>query len=373
MKTLFPLTVCKRGKAGNAPAFTLVELLVVIAIIGILIALLLPAVQAAREAARRMQCTNRLKQLGLAFHNYHDSMNSLPTGCISYPAGGSAWFTIFPYIEKGAHAANLMSGGGGPTSDWETITINDFICPSDGSRGRPDVVSYCISYADWTELPQITSFGSHNNRGPGDSLNIGPHRNKRSAIVGGGDIFHGLSYLVDGTSNTIAASERCIGPGGNVQLAKVGVAWDSGGATGVWDLMDSNGKNRDNPQTCLDQASGGRYKAGVVVSDKGCKWWHRGGPLDTGFNTILPPNSPSCLAFDAENGDWGEWARFLGSAGSNHTGGVNALRWDGSVGFVSQNVNCGTTLSTPPPESGISPYGIWGALGSANGGESASL
>ncbi|MDR1382556.1 MAG: DUF1559 domain-containing protein [Planctomycetaceae bacterium] len=81
--------------------FTLVELLVVIAIIGILVALLLPAVQAAREAARRMQCTNHLKQIGLAVHNFHDTQNGLPPSAI-YTQKPSFWGLIYPYLEQQA-------------------------------------------------------------------------------------------------------------------------------------------------------------------------------------------------------------------------------------------------------------------------------
>jgi prepilin-type N-terminal cleavage/methylation domain-containing protein len=103
--------------------FTLVELLVVIAIIGVLIALLLPAVQAAREAARRMQCTNNLKQIGIALHNYHDICDALPA-VSAYPASSSAgkwrcgpsWLvTILPYIEQGSAYSSLVFS---QSTDW---------------------------------------------------------------------------------------------------------------------------------------------------------------------------------------------------------------------------------------------------------------
>src|SRR6056297_3108128 len=102
--------------------FTLVELLVVIAIIGVLVGLLLPAVQSAREAARRMQCSNNLKQLGLAMHNYHSTLNLFPSGVIN-PAGddpngkhgsgapgmGGPWICLMlPYIEQPALHDNFM-------------------------------------------------------------------------------------------------------------------------------------------------------------------------------------------------------------------------------------------------------------------------
>jgi len=129
-------------------AFTLVELLVVIAIIGILIALLLPAVQAAREAARRSQCTNNLKQIGLALHNYHDVQRSFPLGAYTGVGpvyghlSGTNWRTeILPYLEQGALYSKLTFDGSA-FSGWSGLPFSGgnvalsglkldvYLCPS---------------------------------------------------------------------------------------------------------------------------------------------------------------------------------------------------------------------------------------------------
>ena len=121
---------------GHRRGFTLIELLVVIAIIGALIALLLPAVQAAREAGRRVHCTNNLKQLGIAMHHFHDAHDTFARGAWNSPQ--QTWtFSILPYLEEGPlfHAVNVNS----PYYDARNTTVTQatigvFHCPSDPGR-----------------------------------------------------------------------------------------------------------------------------------------------------------------------------------------------------------------------------------------------
>src|SRR5262245_45643432 len=146
--------------AAGRRAFTLVELLVVIAIIGVLVALLLPAVQAAREAARRMQCQNNERQIGIALHNYHDTFLIFP---INYRPRGTTFQTdystwswmqgILPFVEQGNLNSNLTPAAAmaatGNTLASETA-IKTYLCPSDG----------------------LTRAGKINNRSDGNATNF---------------------------------------------------------------------------------------------------------------------------------------------------------------------------------------------------------
>lgn len=184
-------------------AFTLVELLVVIAIIGILVALLLPAVQAARESARRTQCQNNLKQIGLGFHNHHDIYKLLPTGGRDYFSArtfsGSSpeivnrqdwgWmYQILPYIEQG----NLWAETNDPI--LQRTTVATYFCPS---RRPPMVIANTRAMNDFAGNAGLyTSTGY----AWGDGVTGVLVRNNQSPL--------GFHSITDGLSNTVLVGEK---------------------------------------------------------------------------------------------------------------------------------------------------------------------
>ena len=198
-------------------AFTLVELLVVIAIIGVLVAMLLPAVQAAREAARRTQCQNHLKQIGIAFHNHHDTLLTFPSGGtipwagVTYVAGttkpepaaiqGTSWpYQILPYIEQ----TTLHAVTSRPT--LEQSPINGYFCPSRGGP-RKNGVNMLNDYAAATPGDSVDSWdqfwhGEIWTVPTGAKYNGVVTRSRTRGTPGK------MAHVKDGTSNTMVVSEK---------------------------------------------------------------------------------------------------------------------------------------------------------------------
>jgi prepilin-type N-terminal cleavage/methylation domain-containing protein/prepilin-type processing-associated H-X9-DG protein len=338
-------------------AFTLVELLVVIAIIGILVALLLPAVQAAREAARRMSCTNNLKQLGVALHNYHDTFKTFvprkqgTTGTVSNQGRLSGFVGLLSFMEQqplydaiqaGDVANGIPPGGPSAWSGWSVwdnapVTLH---CPSDSSALDPKVsTNYLFSVGD-----TIAS-----NR---DATQVrGLFANRQGCSI---------ADIVDGTSNTIAMSEHlrrnfAIGAQSTVRVTE-------GTATGFGGLAT-------NPAQCLAAGDGRHFLNPAVVKGRQGSRWTDGQVEKVGFTTVLPPNAPSCIDGTNPNGDG---VNTIMPPSSHHPGGVNSLLADGSVRFVTETIDTGD-LGAPSVTQGQSPYGTWGALGSKDGTETISL
>jgi len=372
--------------------FTLVELLVVIAIIGILISLLLPAVQAAREAARRMQCSNNLKQLGLALHTYHDANKTFPAvkcGPSDWVSWGMTSFNIplLPYFEQSALfstiTANSPPASTKGISEDESVCwpncllapepyraiLNTLGCPSDGAaysltpRGSAGT-NYMASFGDapWWFAKE----SSQNNRGffgGGCAYEDGS-----GPISSMRPIYRSIAAMSDGTSNTIMLSEAVRGTVAGGKSIKGNIAAvPSGGQDGACPPSVCAGIPRE-------PGSNSSFAGNAISQTRGISWAD-GRPHILCFQTILPPNSPSCNEGLPNTG----WAGGYYSASSNHTSGVNVSIGDASVQFVSSTINCaragtdGQNSDGKIQPSGASPFGVWGALGSINGGESDSI
>ncbi|MEZ6131006.1 MAG: DUF1559 domain-containing protein [Planctomycetaceae bacterium] len=291
--------------------FTLIELLVVIAIIAILVALLLPAVQQAREAARRTQCKNNLKQIGLALHNYHDANNSLPSGSIvllnaagtTYNGHGWTWHaSILPYIDQapmyaaiqGPQDGGLGSEQGGTTSAKQTLA---------GATVMP--IFWCPSQPDCTLGPQKGGYSPSNYNG-----------NMGTLIGYSGDNCYGGSV-------TNAAGMRA--PGGCMN------------ANGVF-FISSSVRFRD----VIDGLSTTIFVSEVIDSGGDANMLGGGGSdrkhCFSGGADSNPPTEMSEYLIAAESNDpinqYTEEA-----AGSYHVGGAQFALGDGSVRFISENIS----------------------------------
>ncbi len=327
-------------KANDARAFTLIELLVVIAIIGVLIALLLPAVQSAREAGRRLQCVNNLKQIGLAVHNYVESKGVRPFGQGPEPtAGWYGWSTLtmlLPYLDQSPlyNSVNFdIPDGSAPGTDPNTtsqrVAISYFICPSDVDR--------------------LTVPEGHNNyaacTGSSPRMNDGITTGLFGGMYGSGPYVPTtvrLQGITDGLSQTVAFSERVKGIGEWNSAQAADWLTPSGSVVRIDNLPPDPMRvyqicSATDPHAA-DAILSGHYSIG--------SFWHIGTAYGARYNHVMPPNTWSCA------GEHTDWAG-AHTASSRHPSVVNVALADGSVRAVK------STISVP----------VWWALGTRSGGE----
>jgi prepilin-type N-terminal cleavage/methylation domain-containing protein len=247
-------------------AFTLVELLVVIAIIGVLVALLLPAVQAARESARRMQCTNNLKQLGLAAHNYHDTYQAFPPQMMNINTSNDrrwGWGAVtLPYIEQKALYDSLKPDGGQQIPTASTLIggapllrtrVPTHLCPSDNTGVHTN------------QFHPSVAASSNANDWYSKSNYVCNQQIMRYRAGFGGACFR-MAEVTDGTTNTLLLGERRLSipmpkryPGSIIW----GTAQGTGDSANVFHAAHPINTASNNAEFDADASDNQRYRFGV--------------------------------------------------------------------------------------------------------------
>jgi prepilin-type N-terminal cleavage/methylation domain-containing protein len=385
--------------------FTLVELLVVIAIIGVLVGLLLPAVQAAREAARRMNCSNNFKQIGLAAHNYHAAYNQLPqqhTGTFAANAPSADYHNnmrlsmlvgLTAFMEQQAlwekisnPSKETFTAGGTPTgpgglwpamgpSPWQTeyipwrTEIPTLRCPSDPGVGLPSMgrANYAACLGDSIDFMDS---GSIEITAINGVINLNNPTFARRALAACRGPFvprqkTKFSDILDGLSNTLMAAEIATDLGERSKATIGGALNRPDELIGEPDACEHDGLvDPERPRFWLD---------GTDVLDaahgRGFRWADAG-TVYTCMNTILTPNREVCMGGDNSQ----DAVPGVVPTSSYHQGGVHVLKCDGAVNFITDSIEAGDIhhenvwLNATDPASvpgSKSPYGLWGALGTA--------
>jgi len=338
------------ARRATRRGFTLIELLVVIAIIGVLIALLLPAVQQAREAARKMQCTNNLKQIALAAHNYAGTQNVLPQGmCLQFPysvaglwTSGSMFVPLGQYMEQRPlydamnfdwnmyNVVNVTISGIGVSALW---------CPSDGGVDRVRTLDPSICFDPLGPNQQMNMYYTSYAGCAGTWWYFSLNPKKISQSNGLFFIRSAIKYadITDGLSSTIAFGERA--------------------------------------HTLLSEDDQINWH-----------WWTSGNYGDTMFNTLYPINPFRKLQIGTggatDNNGQGGLDAYVSSASSFHPNGANFAFMDGSVHFLKDSIDTwkynpatGYPLSVSLDANGfyvVAPgtrFGVYQALSTRKGGE----
>jgi len=337
---LFPQESLPMRRRG----FTLIELLVVVSIIAVLIALLLPAVQGARESARRSQCVNNLKQMGLAVVQYEESNRAIPpTGmCNARSDSSSPCYATYPvlgmkprllpYLEQGSafNAINMQGNdfNGIANSTVRTMQIATFLCPSD--------YNVPIGTTSFVGQTKQIGYGNYPN-------NMGTHRAHNGGQFNGPAYILGATLTVTpgnpSTGSTVTLSSIKDGTGNTVIFSEFLRGRNTSKRDGLHQVYQNTVDATSSSATTSMLAANCQGAQVKFTDTKGSDWMNQGCGEGGCYSHIMTPNQKACVFSDDTSFHTDHTS--IG-ASSNHKGGVNVVMLDGSVKFIQNSVNKAT-------------------------------